>query len=127
MFSGKTQTLPALAATLAVIATATPGRAAPADTKNAATDLAARFGALESISNPALSPDGKRVVYVSPGKGGATRVVVGELAGNVWRVVLEAEAGGLRPARAEFESYRKTSLRIAIGWFIVRPSPSPDG
>jgi len=42
-------------------------------------DLAARFGAREGVEQINISPDGRRVVYLTPGSGASTAVVVQEL------------------------------------------------
>lgn len=45
-------------------------------------DAAALFGARDMVEQVDLSPDGRRIVYLTPGPGASTAVVVQELEGN---------------------------------------------
>ena len=64
-----------------------------ASAQNAAPidDDAARFGALETASSLALSPDGKRLVLVGPGPGITTAALVVDLSTGAIREVLRAD------------------------------------
>lgn len=66
----------------ALFAAALLAGAAPGPLLAQADDLAAKFGALEAVGAVRLSPDGTRVAYVSPRKGGGQTLVIADLTGK---------------------------------------------
>ena len=65
---------------------------ARAQTTHSLADDAAAFGARESVSQPALSPDGTEVLYLTPGPGRSTVALVANLATGATRGVTKSEA-----------------------------------
>lgn len=85
-----------LAALAGVTAATTPTRAPAAV---AAADPAALFGTQESVLAPALSPDGKRIVYIAPGQGRSNVVVVYDLGTRKYSAVTRADGNPMRMSR----------------------------
>lgn len=54
------------------------------------TDLAARFGALESVQQMSLSPGGGQVAYLTPAQPAGVDLVVADLATGATKIVLQA-------------------------------------
>ena len=76
----------ALAAFLLCGVAATPASAQSAD------NLAAKFGALEAVGHISLSPDGTKVAYVSPKKGGGQVLSIADLTGKAPPKAILAES-----------------------------------
>ena len=65
--------------------------ASPA-TAQSVDDLAAKFGALEAVGHISLSPDGTKVAYVSPRKGGGQVLSIADLTGKAPPKAILAES-----------------------------------
>ena len=69
---------------------------APAATTATAADAAAQFGAQETVIAPELSPDGKRLVFIAPGTGFTTLVMVFDLEAKTLNAVTRADGQPMR-------------------------------
>ena len=65
--------------------------AAQAQTVHTLEEDAAAFGAREAVTNPALSPDGSSVLYITPGPGPKTFAVISNLVSGQTNVVTSAD------------------------------------
>lgn len=65
---------------------------AHAETTHSLADDAAAFGARQSVTQPALSPDGTEILYLTPGPGRSTVALVANLATGATRGVTKSEA-----------------------------------
>ena len=80
------------------------GGAAAQDINSHAPDDAARFGELDQAYSIALSADGKRLAYVSPGADGSSITVVLDMATGVARHVARANGKPLSMAGCDWTS-----------------------
>jgi dipeptidyl aminopeptidase/acylaminoacyl peptidase len=77
-------------------------------------DPAALFGARESVEQIDLSPDGRRIVYLTPGPGASTAVVVQDLAGGAApRIPLRSDGDPERVRWCRFAGNERLVCRIA--------------
>ena len=79
-----------------------------------AQDPAALFGARARIEQIDLSPDGRRVVYLTPGPGAGTMVVVQELGATEARVVLRSDGDPERLNWCSFVADDRLVCRISV-------------
>ena len=77
-------------------------------------DPAALFGARARIEHIDLSPDGRRLVYLTPGPGASTMVVVQELGASEANVVLRTDGDPERLGWCDFVADDRLICRITV-------------
>ena len=87
---------------------------APAALAQPAQDPAALFGAREGIEQIDLSPDGRSVVYLTPGPGASTVVVVQPLGGGEARVAVRSDGNPERIRWCNFVTNDRLACRIQV-------------
>lgn len=105
---------------ICVAATAAQGTSAPEASaahssplkSSAPKSSAGAFGARESVQHIDISPDGSRVVYLSPGPGRATEVYVASLAEGVPTLVTRSSGDPERLAWCAFVSNDRLICRV---------------
>lgn len=94
---------------LALLAAAPSGAQAPAE------DPATLFGARESIEGIDLSPDGQRVLYLAPGPGASTAVLVQDLGGQSQpRVAIRSDGNPERLYSCNFVTNDRFVCQIGV-------------
>ncbi|HEV2866968.1 MAG TPA: S9 family peptidase [Allosphingosinicella sp.] len=79
-----------------------------------AQDPAAAFGAREGIEQIDLSPDGRHLVYLTPGPGASTMVAVQELGGTEARVVIRTDGNPERMRWCNFVTDTRIVCRLSV-------------
>jgi hypothetical protein len=67
-------------------------------------DAAAAFGARETVEGAALSPDGRRIAYLSPREGQGSRLFVADVGSQQPRAVTSVDGRGQRLHRCDWVS-----------------------
>lgn len=71
---------------------------------NVTSDNAALFGAQEVAYSAALSPDGKRLVFVAPSTGASTVAMVAELAADTSKVIAQTDGNPMRLGNCDWSA-----------------------
>lgn len=87
---------------------------APAAAAQPPQDPAALFGARPAIENIDLSPDGRRIVYLTPGPGAGTMVVVQTIGGEGTQIALRTDGNPERVSWCNFVTNDRLVCRITV-------------
>lgn len=86
---------------------------AQAQVANSLAEDAAAFGSRESVAAPALSPNGREILYLTPGPGRSTIAVATDLGTGKTRMITKAEGGSDRVHWCKYVSEQRIVCRIS--------------
>lgn len=101
-----------IAAPAPLIAQNSPSRAVASGPQTSQGGSAERFGARESVTDVDISPDGTKVLYLSPGQGRSTNVYVQNLSGGNPQAVIRSDGNPERLAWCRFVSDSRIICRV---------------
>ena len=86
---------------------------AQAQTTHSLADDAAAFGSRESVSEPALSPDGNEILYLSAGPGRSTVAVVSNLTTGATKAVTQSAGASEQLRWCKYVSATRAVCRVS--------------